>query len=559
MSCSVPTCRNDASVRKMHQFPLNTMLRKRWLEAVRIGCQIVGKVSSEEECDFLRSSLSTSMQICEDHFRQPSTKQHYYLEPSQFCDSKGTKTSVVTCKVCIQIYPEKETVHCESFLQVMLSAFPGNDTIRAMFESPILPTYVCIECVTKIDIMKSFYASLINSSESLKMLEDFIINEPGNDSYNRLYRSGDFEQINIKVERVDSEIETSDPFGKKDGKTEDRCNSDEDSAELTQENDLLEDMNAIRSVCGKTFPDEAKLLNHIKTCVTCKLSLIKCRHCNKSFQRFQDLGKHSQDVHNDPRPFQCPECDETFTRSDYRSKHVRLKHTDAIDRRQTCLICGEKFARLPHLNEHIQQVHAEVEYPLLRCPHCPKTFINKSVLQRHVNVHTDKFVCQICDRPFGTRGRLKAHLQDVHAEGRPFECKICQKGFKTESSLRRHSIFHSSERRYKCEACSKTFNTSNIARKHFQRVHSDERNFACKLCDKTFKTGDNLRQHAPVHAEANIFGCELCGKMFKSMDYLRQHRTGVHFTERKNKFVCHLCVRSFKTEVALQKHLDTHR
>jgi hypothetical protein len=57
-----------------------------------------------------------------------------------------------------------------------------------------------------------------------------------------------------------------------------------------------------------------------------------------------------------------------------------------------------------------------------------------------------EFVCQFCDRPFGSLAELQRHLEIAHA-GRPWvaRCDVCQRTFESPADLKAHNenVHHS--------------------------------------------------------------------------------------------------------------------
>ncbi|XP_016930281.3 DNA ligase 1 [Drosophila suzukii] len=106
-------------------------------------------------------------------------------------------------------------------------------------------------------------------------------------------------------------------------------------------------------------------------------------------------------------PFECPNCDLTFSRKQsyvlHRKTHERIEHA--------CPICGKKF---------------KVEWAY------------KTHMQRHEQERAH-FRCELCPKIFRLRAELKHHMAQRHDEhGFIYECKRCQRTFLTQQRLQRH-------------------------------------------------------------------------------------------------------------------------
>ena len=92
-----------------------------------------------------------------------------------------------------------------------------------------------------------------------------------------------------------------------------------------------------------------------------------------------------------------------------------------------------------------------------QCSQCNMSFSDRSSLLYHVRRnHTIQrdFVCQICDNGFVTRDRLNQHLK-IHT--REENCHICKMKFATKRELKDHRRFHTGEKPFKCILCQRRF------------------------------------------------------------------------------------------------------
>ncbi|XP_072027863.1 PR domain zinc finger protein 14-like [Amphiura filiformis] len=126
-----------------------------------------------------------------------------------------------------------------------------------------------------------------------------------------------------------------------------------------------------------------------------------------------------------------------------------------------------------------------------QCDRCGKLFAYQYYRDKHlkytrcVDTGNRGYPCQLCQRSFEKRDRLRIHILHVHEKHRPHVCSVCGKSFSQSSSLNKHLRVHSGERPYRCTFCSKSFTASSILRTHL-RQHSGERPFKCRHCGRTF-------------------------------------------------------------------------
>ncbi|CAH2108942.1 unnamed protein product [Euphydryas editha] len=138
--------------------------------------------------------------------------------------------------------------------------------------------------------------------------------------------------------------------------------------------------------------------------------------------------------------YSCKTCSNVFKKRDFFKQHYRHVHLKQRPKLRGCYYCNEKVAA--HVRaQHLEKVHG---VPAPSCGACGKKFAYPFQVLRHQKTYhmgEKKFVCDICDKSFASRGNLSQH-QVKHTTGRPFKCDYCDEAFKWKKHLRRHMMTH---------------------------------------------------------------------------------------------------------------------
>uniref|UniRef100_A0A8C6WLS7 C2H2-type domain-containing protein n=1 Tax=Neogobius melanostomus TaxID=47308 RepID=A0A8C6WLS7_9GOBI len=196
----------------------------------------------------------------------------------------------------------------------------------------------------------------------------------------------------------------------------------------------------------------------------------------------------------------------------------------------------------------------EAERKKHQCSVCKKRFGFKSLLEKHLRVHTGErpYSCSICNKEFGQIYGLRDHRR-LHTGEKPFSCALCSKTFAHSSSLRAHMKTHTGERPYSCSRCSKTFPQSSALTVHM-RTHTGDRPYSCSHCSKTFAQSSALAVHMRTHTGDRPYRCSLCNKTFTQTGGLTAHMC-THTSERP--YSCAICNETFTTRRVVELHMSS--
>ena len=171
----------------------------------------------------------------------------------------------------------------------------------------------------------------------------------------------------------------------------------------------------------------------------------RCGHCSEQFDNQKDVKKHHRHIHlGKPLP------------------QARKNYTP---KKKVCDECGVAFF---NLGNHMKSVHSN---SLVPCVECVKVFRNAMLLKGHINKVHNKIPCSICKDMIG-KGRLSFHMHQKHtpASERKYKCEICEKSFCDKSRLKDHINVHTGEKPNKCKFCGKGF-ASNGTKAGHERSH----------------------------------------------------------------------------------------
>uniref|UniRef100_A0A182IMH6 C2H2-type domain-containing protein n=1 Tax=Anopheles atroparvus TaxID=41427 RepID=A0A182IMH6_ANOAO len=252
-----------------------------------------------------------------------------------------------------------------------------------------------------------------------------------------------------------------------------------------------------------------------------------CGDCDKTFAKRSDLQAHSSKEHARIKPHECQLCGKKFPNESVIKQHVQECHRGELTD-TSCAICGKLCKNQTSLMKHSYDHSRERTHC---CSICGKPFQHMGRLKRHMSSHRNKTVhCEVCGEEFPD-GRTLMNHRHSHSKSNNYPCKECGKTFGSRSSQQIHLRIHTGERPYACRFCWKAFADGGTLRKH-ERVHTGEKPYGCSVCPKEFNQRVVLREHIRAHhsqpdmTQGNVelpYYCPVCSTLFSAAVDLVQH------------------------------------
>ncbi|XP_045502794.1 zinc finger protein 678 [Colias croceus] len=319
------------------------------------------------------------------------------------------------------------------------------------------------------------------------------------------------------------------------------------------ENDHSEAPNSVScDMCDVTCPNKQILLKHIKK--KHDPGSYSCEYCGKKFVRKAHVSRHLSQKGCDGRDllkFSCEICDTLFTRKDNLMMHLRQQHiTKGTYLCKQCNYFTRNFSKLiVHSRNHHQPKPLRFE-----CDHCGKVMNSRASISKHLEIHGDKkYLCGVCGYRTYTIEVMRRHTL-THVDNKPYKCNSCDRSFIQRSLLVRHLEKHIG---FTCKICLQRFDDKNelIRHKHSHKS-DDELNCTFEDCDKqNFKNAAELERHIKEHLTDHK--CEICGKTFKNEITLGRHVT-THALDRPRRCMYCVCARAYLRGEHLLRHVRNH-
>uniref|UniRef100_A0A182TGN8 Zinc finger protein n=1 Tax=Anopheles melas TaxID=34690 RepID=A0A182TGN8_9DIPT len=310
-------------------------------------------------------------------------------------------------------------------------------------------------------------------------------------------------------------------------------------------------------VCGRGFTQKINLTIHLRTHTgESGNKKFTCQICEKKCIRMSELEAHMT-AHLRKFPHVCPLCQERYSDATGLYDHFQVEHRSEMTLRELidllsenenaivisdkeapsnirrddgsyeCPVCSKTYRMEANLERHKRKMHVKI----YNCPHCPRKFLYKSLLHKHLPSHTleKPYQCPHCALSYTQRVNLRVHMERKHAQ----QLKQPKKEPKaaSEPSFVVATLNADGDVVESIETAQSPASPPPPPRITGPRTHD------CEECGKKFPRRASLLQHVAAHKKVHnptTFDCEVCGISLAARVALEKHRWRVHGEQKNN-------------------------
>ncbi|CAG9771254.1 unnamed protein product [Ceutorhynchus assimilis] len=248
-------------------------------------------------------------------------------------------------------------------------------------------------------------------------------------------------------------------------------------------------------ICDKKFARRDILNTHLLEIHL--QATFACKFCEKPFTSKRNRDCHIRNIHTNQKTtkYSCKECPVQFTYMRNLQRHMKLNHTYSKDvktgEKIKCSLCPREYNYFRSLQAHTKAKHSQQYFNeklrsnkddgSIHCPECWQKFPKRKMtsLKRHVwNQH---------------RQRFDSFCQEFNLENESmFRCPLCPKEFIVKDSLQRHLKTHNNS---ELNAIIPKEAPITVQKASKPNTNNETHKETCLICGHKFKLNSSLLRH----------------------------------------------------------------
>jgi len=236
---------------------------------------------------------------------------------------------------------------------------------------------------------------------------------------------------------------------------------DEDGSEIGDLTDSIKILVSIESRKCEFCQFSASHRKHMRDHLLRHVSKANREKCLKDLDDQTELAKtkkRTQKCLKSDGAYRCDICDQPFAKFHYMIRHIRTVHEGQkrAQRDYSCSHCSSVYRAKENLDIHLLKVHnIDRLKDHYKCEICCKPFYTKGDLNRHLKSHEGNlqmFPCFECDLFYPSKDLLERHLEEDHGRQWPdyLRCASCDAVFCSTLNLRIHMRRHVKKATKRC-------------------------------------------------------------------------------------------------------------